>query len=235
MILSLFSVYAQAARYANVANNPSYNFSSVGTFSGYYETSADGGFIRAENSTLNINPANATFSNNSAHAGGVFYFTNSKAFFSGTNLYFFYNSASFGGVIGGVAPTGGAIYATNNSSIVFRTNNIEFRGNIASQDGPAAFARDGAYIGFEAANGKVLMDGHSGGFGGAIYTWTGTIDFYGSGLVATISNNSAVNEGGVMDVTRGGGGIKFRNGTVNLNDNYAGGSGSENGGGAISI
>ncbi|MDR0823403.1 MAG: hypothetical protein LBN20_06470, partial [Endomicrobium sp.] len=232
-ILAFGGVQLFAARYAEVLSNPSYTFSSNGTFSGYYAASADGGFIRADNSTVYINPTNVTFSNNSAHNGGVFYFTNSKGFFSGNSISFLNNSATLGGGVG--APSGGAIFATVNSSVVFNTNNIVFRGNVATQDGPAVFSRDNAYVGFGTPNGTVLMDSHNGGFGGAIYTWTATIDFYGAGLVVTISNNRAINEAGAIFATRGGGGIKFRNGTVNLNNNYAGGSGDTNGGGAMSI
>ena len=84
--------------------------------------------------------------------------------FTGINSFFYYNHASFGG----------AIYTSDNVLFNFNASN-DFGNNSAGLLGGAVYARSEVVL---SLNGNNNSDHNLAGYGGAIYIFTGSSNFY---------------------------------------------------------
>ena len=168
-----------------------------------------------DNSIVYIGPS-------SSKAVELIHFIN-NAFSSnqGTPIYISYQNVIIGGSVmfeGNTVNSGGGMFITNHSDIVFQKSKIKFINNVAINYGGALHIQNSNVL-FSATT--IIVDGNKARLGGALYIWPNSIIIFKGNSSVTIINNQADDDGGALyiwdnsDVTFKG------NSTVTINNNHA--------------
>ena len=215
----------------NAESNTSVSFNGTSNFNSNSADTGGGAIYTSDNGSVSFN-GTSNFNNNSANHGGAICTSDSALVsFKGASN-FDSNNARQGGAISATNNTlsfagisnfnnnsaknsGGAIHATNNTSVSFNATS-SFANNSADSDGGAIYARYSVVFSFSGNSNFIGNSAPSFSSGGAIYASTDTsLRFTG---VSNFSNNSAF-EGGAINAeinTK----VSF-SGTSNFNNNSA--------------
>ena len=119
-----------------------------------------------------------------------------------------------------VAISGGGIYITNRSRIVFHISDAKFMNNEAMNYAGALYIEDSSSVTFK-GNSSVTINNNQAKKGGALYIGNNSIVTFKGNSTVMINNNQAIHDGGALYIKDNSDIIFEDNSTVMINNNQA--------------